>query len=159
MTDRHLSPEERHVWNKVARTVAPRKPKRAKAAPTPQDFATMMRLPPSRATTKTLPVHDAPLTIDKKTRRGRVVVTAKLDLHDLTRDQARPVFVRAVMRASKHNKACLLVITGKGLRLEGVLRQAFQQWVNEPDIRPHIASYAPAHQRHGGSGAWYVFLK
>ena len=159
MTDRRLTPDERHIWNKVARTVTPRKPKRAKPRTTRDDFANMIRVPPNEATLKPSPQHSAPLSVDKKTRRGRVAVTAKIDLHDMTLAQARPAFVRAVIRAAQHNKACLLVITGKGPRLEGVLRRAFQDWINEPDIRPHIRSYAPAHQRHGGAGAWYVFLK
>jgi DNA-nicking Smr family endonuclease len=26
-------------------------------------------------------------------------------------------------------------------------------------VRDLIATYAPAHKKHGGTGAWYVFLK
>lgn len=158
-TGRPLTPEDKTVWNKVAKTVTPRRPGRAKGESTLDEFANMMRVPTLMPRAKHTPSHPAPLKADKNVRRGRVKVDAKIDLHDMTREQARPALVRAVMRAAKHNKSCLLVVTGKGARLEGVLRQSFQNWVNDADIRPHIASYAPAHIRHGGSGAWYVFLK
>ena len=53
----------------------------------------------------------------------------------------------------------MLVITGKGRAGEGVIRKRFLDWLNTPDVRDQVASYAQAHQRHGGGGAFYVFLK
>lgn len=54
---------------------------------------------------------------------------------------------------------CVLVITGKGKAGEGVIRKRFLDWLNAPDVRAHVSSYAQAHQKHGGAGAFYVFLK
>jgi DNA-nicking Smr family endonuclease len=66
----------------------------------------------------------------------------------------------ALHRASNRGQRCVLVVTGKGgVNHRGVLRRMFPIWLTAPDIRPLIASYAPAHQRHGGMGAWYVFIK
>lgn len=161
MNDDPLKPEDRRIWTRVARTVTPRRRKSAKPVPKAdrQDFENLLRLPPE--TPKTQPYHanDLVENQDKGVRRGRVKIDAKVDLHDMTRAEARPALVQAVIRASNRNYRCLLVITGKGPRLEGVLRQSFRSWLEAPDIRPLIASYAPAHIRHGGSGAWYVFLK
>jgi DNA-nicking Smr family endonuclease len=159
VTYRRLYPEERKVWNKVAKTVAPIRAKSAKAVPSREDFANMLRVPPSlpqapRGLPQTLERNQ-----DKKTRRGRVVINAKIDLHDMTLMQARPALSRAIIRASNRNHKCVLVITGKGLRGEGVLRRNFAAWIEAPDTRPLIATYAQAHIRHGGAGAWYVFLK
>ncbi len=53
----------------------------------------------------------------------------------------------------------MIVITGKGQRGEGVLRQGFLQWLELPEARALISGYAPAHAKHGGGGAWYVFLR
>lgn len=160
---RPLRPEEKDVWKRVAKTVAPRRyPKgkgSAKPLPTRDDFANMLRIAPS------VPSYAKPLgphleiNKDKKTRRGRIEIDTNIDLHDMTQDQARSALARAVMRASKHNKKCLLVVTGKGVRLNGVLRQNFPNWINEPSLRQHISTYAQAHIKHGGAGAWYVFLK
>lgn len=161
--DRPLRSEEREVWKRVARTVAPRRyPKgkgSAKPLPSREDFANMLRIAPSATVERTRAPQSLDLNNDKKTRRGRVEIDAKIDLHDMTQDQARPALARAIMRAAKHNKNCLLVVTGKGVRLNGVLRQNFPNWINDPALRPHIATYAQAHIKHGGAGAWYVFLK
>ena len=77
----------------------------------------------------------------------------------MTQITAKAALHRAVIRAANRNHSCLLVVTGKGLRGEGVLRRNFPGWISDPAIRPLIASYSTAHIKHGGSGAWYVFLK
>lgn len=163
MTERPLKPGERKIWRHVAQTVSPRRKPTgkgsAKPLPSREDFANMLRIPAGQAPhAKPLP-QTLDINQDKRVRRGRVVIDAKIDLHDMTQSKARPALHRAVIRAANRNKACLLVVTGKGLRGEGVLRRSFPDWIAEPAIRPLIASYAPAHIKHGGTGAWYVFLK
>ena len=54
---------------------------------------------------------------------------------------------------------CVLVITGKGKGGEGVLRRNFLRWLEMPAARVLVSGYSEAHARHGGSGAWYVFLR
>ncbi|WP_026942843.1 Smr/MutS family protein [Hellea balneolensis] len=166
-TGRPLKPEEKTVWTRVAKTVAPRRyekgPKSARPLPptdpTTEDFAHMLRLPPDIAPTpRGLPQSLEP-NQDKKTRRGQVTIDSKIDLHDMTQAQAKPALMKAIIRASNRNHKCVLVVTGKGLRGEGVLRRNFISWIGDPQIRPLIATYAQAHIKHGGSGAWYVFLK
>lgn len=149
-------PADYYLWNRVKRTVAPLKKGSAKA--TKEDFAAMMQVPPPQPEERP---KDSPLAVrqDKKTRRGKVEVDVKIDLHDMTREQAFDALRRTLIRSYNHNKRTILVVTGKGLRGEGVLRRSFPTWINHADIRPLIAEFAPAHQRHGGGGAWYVFLK
>lgn len=164
--ERPLANEEKKVWGKVAKTVSPRRrfkgPKAAKPLPPPSgrdEFAAMLRLPPAlrdaeRAIPQSLDVNQ-----DKRTRRGRVEIDARIDLHDLYQIPARAALVTAIIRASNRNDKCVLVITGKGKRGEGVLKRNFPEWISQVPIRPLIATYAPAHIKHGGNGAWYVFLK
>ncbi|MEL7488650.1 MAG: Smr/MutS family protein [Pseudomonadota bacterium] len=67
-----------------------------------------------------------------------------------------------IEQASAHGARCVLVITGKGgagFKERGVLHRRFPEWVNAPALRERISRVAPAHVRHGGGGAWYVFLK
>ncbi len=153
-------PSDYYLWDRVRRTVSPLKKGSARSEPKtpPEDFAAMMQVPPQRSSERP---KDGPLfeRQDKKTRRGKVEVDVKIDLHDMTREQAFDALRRALIRAYNHNKRTVLVVTGKGLRGEGVLRQSFPGWINHADIRPLIAEFAPAHQRHGGGGAWYIFLK
>lgn len=160
-TQRTLSDPERRLWNRVARTVAPKDPKRpTRTLPTPtrDEFALMMRRPPA---SKPVPARSGPLepTAAKAVRRGRVEIGAKVDLHDLTLADAYPALARALIRAYNANKGCVLVITGKGPRLEGKIRGALPGWLAGDELRPIVATYAQAHLRHGGAGAWYVFLK
>lgn len=163
MSERPLKPGEKKIWQHVAKTVSPRRrPKgkgSAKPLPSREDFATMLRIPPetsreTRPLPKTLDVNQ-----DKRVRRGHIKIDRKIDLHDMTQDLAKATLHRAIMRASNRNHHCLLIVTGKGLRGEGVLRRNFPAWISDSTIRPLIASYSPAHIKHGGSGAWYIFLK
>lgn len=156
---RKLTPPEKEIWDKVSKTVTPRRSRGAKPVASSEEFAAMVRMtPPPRPAGKPRP-KSLDVNQDKKVRRGWVEIDAKIDLHDMTLENAYPALVRAVIRASKQNHKCLLVITGKGARLEGVLRRNFTGWLARDPIRPLIANYAQAHIRHGGSGAWYVFLK
>ena len=77
----------------------------------------------------------------------------------MTQPQARTKLHQMIKTAKTSNKKCILVITGKGLRGEGVLRGSFVKWVNDSEVRDLIATYASAHKKHGGIGAWYIFLK
>ena len=172
MTDRPDKPrdlkrEDLSIWQRVARTVSPRRYEKGKGSakalpregPNTDDFANMLRLPPDApAPPRGLP-QSLDVNQDKKTRRGQVQIDAKIDLHDMTQSQAKPALNKAIIRAANRNHRCVLVVTGKGLRGDGVLRKNFTSWISDPDIRPLIATYAQAHIRHGGSGAWYVFLK
>lgn len=154
--NRKLTDRDARLWKHVTRTVTPKE--RLKSAPTREAFAAMMRV---ATDTPSAPRMPGPLeeTRAKAVRRGRVRVEARIDLHDLTLAAAKPALERGLIRAYNRGKGCVLVITGKGIRLEGKLRAALPGWLAEPALRLIIATYAPAHIKHGGSGAWYVFLK
>ncbi len=162
---RPLAPSERRVWNRVARTVAPRRRPHGKGAAKPEptasreDFAAMMRLPPLRPQQPTPFAGPVPRASDKSVRKGKVEIDRRLDLHGLTQAQARKTLATTLMRATKQGEKCILVITGKGAGGEGVLRARLPDWLGEGDLRPVVARLSQAHARHGGSGAWYVFLK
>lgn len=98
-------------------------------------------------------------------KRGQVELVGVLDLHGYTQDRAKAA-LRAFLRAQQGGEAATaLVITGKGGRLSagdaapGVLRQRLPEWLAERDLREIVSGYAPAHRRHGGGGAYYVFLR
>ena len=69
---------------------------------------------------------------------------------------ALPAFLA---RKQAEGARCVLVITGKGKGGEGVLRRNFLRWLEMPAARALVSGYSEAHLRHGGSGAWYVFLR
>ena len=98
MTDKNenprvLSPDEKSIWKKVARTIAPRKSEKGHGSSRPSfsmlEFENMLRLPVERKRPKEKNKLKVEINQDKKTRRGRVQIEAQIDLHDMTQSQAR----------------------------------------------------------------------
>jgi len=164
---RRLSPDERRLWSKVARTVRPAPGKvietvigndegpdgPATAAIRAAAPAPPLAPPPGRRG----PPED--LSGQRRIRRGQHAIDARLDLHGHTQDSARRELGRFLSRQAGQGARCVLVITGKGRLGAGVLRARFFDWIASPDLRPLIAGFAEAHPRHGGAGAMYVFLR
>ncbi len=165
-TPKPLTPADVDVWTRVAKTVKAYDPARPLPRPgpapksAPPTFTPKSSIYQPAAPKFHVPKDPPQVTADKRTRRGKIDIDRRIDLHDMTQDIARDALVGAILSARSKGQRCLLVITGKGgLSYKGVLRRMFPLWLAQPDIRPHIASYAQAHQRHGGAGAWYVYLK
>lgn len=109
----------------------------------------------------------------KRLVRGQLTPDARLDLHGATRHSAEPTLLRFVTDARAQGKRLVLVITGKGAQghmLHGrdfhadpdrrsVLREMVPRWLNEPQFRTHVAGFQPAHPKHGGGGALYLWLR
>lgn len=103
-------------------------------------------------------------------RKGQIEPDAKIDLHGLTEGAAHRTLLRFLDGAHRRGFRLILVVTGKGNpRKEelaswmqsphGVLKQMVPRWLNEPEAAALIASVRPAHVRHGGDGALYVYLR
>jgi DNA-nicking Smr family endonuclease len=116
--------------------------------------------------------------LDRRTaerlRRGQFPIEARIDLHGQTQAEAHRALIAFVTGSHKAGRRCVLVITGKGGppgarresgegvmpdRERGILRRAVPRWLNEPDLRPLILSFAQAQPAHGGAGAVYVLLR
>lgn len=106
--------------------------------------------------------------LDKLAGRGRLAIDAVLDLHGHSQRTAEAALKRFVTARHAEGARCLLVITGKGApdrgpwegsSGRGVLRARLSDWLAEPPLRGLVSRAAPAHQRHGGAGAFYLFLK
>lgn len=113
-----------------------------------------------------------PLQMDAKSfgklKRGKLVPEARIDLHGMTLDQAHPELNRFILGAQFRGLRLVLVITGKGQREDpyqlmplrrGVLKQQVPQWLRMAPLSSAVLQVSEAHQRHGGSGAYYVYLK
>ena len=114
----------------------------------------------------------APLRMDAKAfarmSRGKLAPEARIDLHGMTLAEAHPELIRFVLNAQSQGLRLVLVITGKGKRNEdtgpipqriGVLKYNVPQWLRMPPLGPAILQVAEAHLKHGGSGAYYVYLR
>ena len=92
-------------------------------------------------------------------RRGRVELDATLDLHGHTQASGRAALARHIASACARGARAIIIVTGSGRSGEGVLKRRLPEWLAEPDLRPLVTGFAQAHRKHGGGGAYYVFLK
>lgn len=112
-------------------------------------------------------------TMDRKSydrlRKGKIRPDAKIDLHGMTVAEAHSKLNGFIHRSYAAHKRLVLVITGKGKRDNdehsimpdriGKLRHSVPHWLNMPNLKPMILEITPAHQKHGGGGAYYVYLR
>lgn len=165
---RRLTPEERRLWHRVGRTVrlAPGRaldPADAEPGdPAPRSSASLPASETASARPHRPGLPPSPpenLSGQRRIRRGQHEIDARLDLHGHTQDTAHRELVEFVLRQAGQGARCVLVITGKGRLGAGILRARLFDWIGDPGLRPFIAGYAPAHPRHGGAGAAYLFLR
>ena len=103
--------------------------------------------------------------LSRQLARGKLVPQASLDLHHLTLAAAERAVRRFLVEATVQNLRIVLIVTGKGVRLEGGrvlggrIRAEFIGWLNRADNRDLVRGVRPAHARHGGGGAFYVLLR
>ena len=185
---RDLSPEERALWGKVAKTVRPlptgldagdggldkQSPKKERSGIGVKKANRLSRLAANNSKAKTHPKTYQALGAsgDPKTfrrmGRDRTPIEASLDLHGMSQIQAHQALGVFLARCFEGGLRAVLVITGKGPPIQGelshfspsrgILRRRFVQWAEE-DFSHLVSAYRQAQPRHGGGGAFYVTLK
>ncbi|SFB04630.1 DNA-nicking endonuclease, Smr domain [Poseidonocella pacifica] len=182
---RRLRPDERELWERVARGTDPLHARphgmaepevRQPISPAPKaqpDPIPAFRLGESaKPQTSSGPTSQPPLAMDRRThdrmKRGKLRPEARLDLHGMTRDRAHSALSRFILDAHGRGRRLVLVITGKGRDRDeggpipvrpGILRHSVPQWLSLPPLRSAVLQVTPAHIRHGGAGAYYVYLR
>jgi DNA-nicking Smr family endonuclease len=101
--------------------------------------------------------------LDRRTadrlRKGTRAPDARIDLHGMTADRAHRVCLRFLGEAIGHGHRVVLVITGKGRGGGGVLRESLPGWLRASPLGQSVVGIYQAHRKHGGEGAFYVYLK
>ncbi|MBU2359287.1 MAG: Smr/MutS family protein [Alphaproteobacteria bacterium] len=185
---RHLSPDDKAVWDHVRAQVKPlhaqKRPKPAPdSEPAPKKVAPRPPVAPFNVGTKAditrphdiLPplrdrLRSAPVAMDAKNflrmKAGKLKPEGRLDLHGMYQDEAYPELIAFILNAQAAGKRLVLVITGKGRVSDGwapegrgVLRRHVPQWLQLQPLSPAVLEVRPAHLKHGGDGAYYVYLR
>jgi DNA-nicking Smr family endonuclease len=179
MRKKDMSPDDRVLWGKVARSVRPlpgrmedleefeatfeEVPKDV-IAPAPASMDVVLKA----GTTLTQPEklkaavqhHPIERPVKRKISKGRLALEARLDLHGLVQSEAHSMLLSFILRAHERGMRHVLVITGKGSSMgsEGALKRAVPFWFSKPEFRYLISGYEQASRNHGGDGALYVRL-
>ncbi|MDV6332384.1 Smr/MutS family protein [Asticcacaulis sp. 201] len=95
----------------------------------------------------------------RRISRERDPIEARLDLHGLNAFAAEARLKAFVQQAYANDYRAVLVITGKGMAENGILKRYAPEWLADPALSHIVAGISQAHARHGGSGALYVALK
>jgi len=173
--DKKLTPEDRILWGKVARSTRPMpgrldeladllgEEEQAPSAVQQQGSATPPEKPERGFTLSGKPDHrHHPLErpVKRKLQKGTLALEARVDLHGMIQSEAHGFLLQFLLKAHERGLRHVLVITGKGTSLgsDGALKRAVPLWFSLPEFRPLISSYEPAARNHGGDGALYVRL-
>ncbi|MDB5806392.1 MAG: mismatch repair protein MutS [Betaproteobacteria bacterium] len=95
----------------------------------------------------------------RKLRRGQWVIQGEIDLHGMTRDQAREEVARFLQSATKEGKRCVRIVHGKGLGSKNrtsVLKAKVRHWLMQTEA---VLAFTQARGADGGAGAVIVLLR
>lgn len=117
-------------------------------------------------------IKGAPVQMDRKAyqkmKRGRLLPEARIDLHGMTLAQAHPALNSFILQSHARGLRLVLVITGKGKEKDtggpiperkGALRHQVPQWLRMAPLGSAVMQISEAHLKHGGGGAYYVYLR
>jgi len=186
---RGLTPDDLEVWKQVAKTVdrvetpifeqlieakpAPKKPakplKQFDISPSGQEPQISVHLAPHPQGI----LKKAPPQMDRKNfdrlRKGKMNPDRRVDLHGMTADVAHAVLTQFILGAHSSGARLVLVITGKGRlhgpsdtvmpQRRGTIRHSVPEWLRQAPVRDKVVQVIPAHRKHGGDGAYYVYLR
>lgn len=104
--------------------------------------------------------------LHKRMTRGKMRPEARLDLHGMTLAAAQPELAGFILSCHANGLRLVLVITGKGRgdhgplpTRPGALRHQVPYWLHQMPLAKVVQQVTPAHYRHGGEGAYYVYLR
>ena len=103
----------------------------------------------------------------KKIQKGKLKVSASLDLHGSNISDSKKLVYDFVNYNSQKDKRILLIITGKGKRLfvedewrgTGILKTKIPIWLTSLALSKKIVWFDHAPLNMGGEGAFIVYLK
>ena len=175
---RNLSPEERHLWQRVTSTIRPLSrdlPATPAEAPLPPPAAPPKRVVRGRIPAAApAPARPAPVRTlqsatldggwDRRLRSGDVQPDRTLDLHGHNLDRAWAAIDDALERSIAAGDRVLLLVTGHERQgeppvLRGRIRAAVNDWLAASRHSGRIAAVRGAHRRHGGGGSLYIILR
>jgi DNA-nicking Smr family endonuclease len=98
----------------------------------------------------------------QRLRRGKFPIQDYVDLHGLTKSEARIKIREFLLNCHARAMRCVLVVHGRGLNSDNnipVLKERIPVWLNRGPIRKIVLAFCTARPYDGGTGAIYVLLR
>lgn len=102
------------------------------------------------------------LAIVRRLRRGEFAVQGHIDLHGMTKDEAKAAIDGFFRTSRQAGKRCVLLVHGRGIHSKDqvpVLKDALKTWLGTARFGRHVLAFATARPADGGAGALYVLLR
>jgi DNA-nicking Smr family endonuclease len=169
LAGRQLDPEERALWERVARSVRPLSPGRVAPPMLAKPVAPAVPQPcPPASARSHVPIQPRSPggtldgSWDRALGRGAIVPDRVIDLHGHTLAAAHTALEHGLDQALAEGSRVILLVTGRPPReggRRGVIHASVRDWLAASRHASRIAAVRPAHARHGGIGAFYVVLR
>ncbi len=98
----------------------------------------------------------------KRLKKGEFPVKDYIDLHGLTKQEARVKVWDFLIQSHRLGLRCVLIVHGRGLNSPEsfpVLKEGLPIWLNRGPVRKIVLAFATARPYDGGTGAIYVLLR
>ena len=102
----------------------------------------------------------------RRIKTGKICIDGRIDLHGFSLVEAEKKLKQFVGDSLRLKKRFLLVITGKGRNskpnIHGeiqTINSEIKRWISDNFYRDKVQYVAKALDKHGGTGAYYFFLK
>lgn len=95
-------------------------------------------------------------------KRGDYAYQAHLDLHGMTRDEAKAAVDQFLTQSKRDGKRCVLIVHGRGVHSKDqipVLKEQLLVWLNRGRMGKLVLAFCTAKPHDGGAGAMYVLLR
>jgi DNA-nicking Smr family endonuclease len=95
-------------------------------------------------------------------RNGVYSIQSSIDLHGLSRIEARQAVEHFLIRMSRERSCCVKIVHGRGINSpsdKAVLKELLQRWLATRKMSHCVLAYASAPYTDGGVGAIYVLLR
>ena len=112
------------------------------------------------------------MDLKKGIRKGSFHIDKKIDFHGRSLLESEEQFNHTIVDCYKSGQRCLLFVTGKGLYkpknheesykpklYHGIIRSCFVEWARSKKFSKYILAFEQALIKHGGDGAFYVYLR
>ena len=95
-------------------------------------------------------------------RRGEFAIQGHIDLHGMTRDDAKVALTDYIVDSVRKGRRAVLIVHGRGRGSPGghpVLKHSTAHWLSHGTLSGYVLAFTTARPPDGGAGAMYVLLR